>query len=302
LKSLSDLLGPDDFVQQGASPAKGVVVLACTVGDNYNDPKNRILILQDGAWLEFTFGGEALLGVDASAGGDAFVLGEEGSVIEFEWQQKDLAKLKATRKLYENPAVNKLGPLRQLRILGNDVLTAGSMGQVYRLVKGKFKALPQLEVAGEEDVIIEDIGGESASDFIAVTLEGYAASFDGKKWRRIDLPTNAALNNITPMDDGRFAIVGKSGTLLIGSAKQWHVVPPIDEDRDYYGVAFRDGKVYAAHIEGIDVFDGKRLKPVSLGKSKSLDFAKLRNGPEGVWAFQDHTVGVITTKGWQQLK
>jgi len=303
-KTLSDLLQADDFVQQGASPAKGVVLLACTVGDDYDNPKNRTLVLQDGVWLEFTSEGDALLGVDASPEGDAYVLGEDGSVIEFDWRKKDVASLRASRKLYLNNEADKWGPLRQLRILGNDVLIAGSRGQVYRLNKGKFKALPRLEVEGEEDVTIEDLGGAGASSFIAVTLEGHAASFDGKKWSRLALPTNEALNNITPLGDGRFAIAGRSGTLLIGSwaPLQWHVAPPIDEDRDYYGVAFRDDRVYVAHEAGIDVYDGKKLKPVSLGRSRSRDFGKLRNGPDGVWAFQGHTVGVITATGWRQLK
>jgi hypothetical protein len=301
LKALSDVLGADDFIQQGASPAKGVVLLACTVGDDYDDPKNRVLILQDGTWLEFGSAGDALLGIDATPDGDAFVLGEDGSVIEFDWRHKDVETLRASRKLHLNPAVDKFGPLRNLRILGEDVLCAGSMGQVYRLWKGSFQPLPRLQIDGE-DVIIEDIGGANARNFIAVTVEGYAASFNGSEWQKLDLPTNAGLNNITLMKDGCYAIGGKGSVLLIGTATQWHVVPPIDEDRDYWGVAERDGTVYVAHMEGIDAWDGRKLTPVPIANSESLQFAKLRNGPEGVWAFQDHTVGVITETGWHQLE
>lgn len=301
LKTLADLLKADDFIQQGASPAKGVVLLACTVGDDYDDPKNRILVLQDGVWLEFATAGSAALGIDASPNGDAFVLAEDGAVLEFDWRHKDQAALKASRKLYPNDPVDKLGPLRNLRILGKDVLCCGSMGQVYRLRQGKFEAFPRLQM-GSEDVIIEDVGGASARDFIAVTVEGYAAAFTGKAWRKLDLPTNDGLNNVAMMEDGRYAIVGKGSVFLIGTAKQWQVVAPIDPERDYWGVAVRDGIVYAAHLEGVDEYDGKRLKAVPIPKSKSLQFAKVRNGPEGVWAFQDHTAGVIAATGWRQLK
>lgn len=301
LKTLNELLKPDVFVQQGASPTKGVVLLACTVGDDYDDPKNRILVMQEGAWLYFGSSGTAIIGIDASQNGDAFALNEDGSVIAFDWRPRDIETLRASRKLCENDAVDEYEPMRNLRILGKDVLCCGSMGQVYIFRQGRFKALPRLKIDGQ-DVMIEDVGGAGAADFIAVTVEGYAASFDGKAWRPLDLPTNDGLNNVVLMEDGRYAIAGKGAVLLIGSAEEWRVVQPIDEERDYWGVATRDDVVYAAHLEGVDQYDGTQLKPVRIPKSKSLQFAKVRNGPEGIWAFQDHTVGVISAAGWNQLK
>ena len=44
MSSPSRIFDHDDYIQEGANPASGVVVLACTVGDDYDDPKNRILV------------------------------------------------------------------------------------------------------------------------------------------------------------------------------------------------------------------------------------------------------------------
>ena len=53
MNTLATMLGPDDYIQEGVNPAPGVVILACTVGDDYDDPQNRILVLKDGNWLDF---------------------------------------------------------------------------------------------------------------------------------------------------------------------------------------------------------------------------------------------------------
>src|SRR5262245_24554321 len=112
------ILNDGDYIQEGVNPYSGVLLLACTVGEDYDTPKNRILISKDGGWMEFGSSGEGVLSID-SRGGSAFVLGENGTVIQFDWMTSSTqAELRASRRLFQNRAVAGLGPLRRIRVIG----------------------------------------------------------------------------------------------------------------------------------------------------------------------------------------
>lgn len=74
-----------DYIQEGANPAPGVVLLGCTVGDDYDNPDNRVVVVRDDAVAAFSFGGDELVSIDAAAGGAGYALGENGTLISFDW-------------------------------------------------------------------------------------------------------------------------------------------------------------------------------------------------------------------------
>jgi hypothetical protein len=288
------------FIQEGVSPVAGIIIAACTVGGDYDNPKNRIGVRKQDVWLEFGLSAEAILSVDAAIDGSAYVLGENGSVVRFDWKSPTTKEeLKASRKAYANAAVSDIGPLRRIRILGDEVICAGSVGQVYRLSGDTFETLPKLSV-GHQEVTIEDIAGSGRSDFVAVTSDGYAAHFDGKNWSVIDLPTNASLTSICRLDNGHYAIVGKNGTVLIGVADQWSIIQPTDTSRSYWGVATYHDEIYAAHLAGVDKVVGQTLIALDIEEA-DLQFTVLRSSNEGVWSFADRTIGLIRDDQWQTI-
>jgi hypothetical protein len=292
----------DVFIQEGVSPAPGVLIAACTIGDDYDSPKNKIGVRRAGGWLDFGISKEAILSVDADEAGAAYVLGENGSVVAFAWRAPATqAELKASRQAFRNPAVESRGPLRRLRLLGRDVVCAGSVGQAYRLDGGQFHALPVLQVDGQA-LTIEDLAGSAVSDFIAVTSDGYAAWFDGVRWQTLDLPTNASLTSICEFG-GDVAIAGKNGTLVLGNRAQghWSVVPPLDEKRSYWGVAAFEGVVHVAHLGGIDRLVDGALVPLGIPDAASHEFAVLRSGADGVWSFAGKTIGQVVGDQWRVL-
>ncbi|QDH71620.1 hypothetical protein FKV23_00225 [Lysobacter alkalisoli] len=289
------------FIQEGVSPAEGVIITACTVGDDYDDPRNRVGIRRQDMWLEFGLSSEAILSVDAADDGSAYVLGENGSVVRFDWKSPTTQdELRATRKVYPNAAVAHLGPLRRIRILGDDVICAGSVGQAYCLLGDRFETLPKLSIAGC-DVTIEDIAGSSRDDFIAVTSDGYAAHFDGTRWSALDLPTDEGLASICRVDDGRYAIAGAMGTVLVGDTDRWSVIPPLDTERSYWGIAAHGEEIHVSHLAGVDKVVGQALVALHIEGADDLQFAVLRGGPDGVWSFADRTIGLIRNDQWQTI-
>ncbi|MDP9994088.1 hypothetical protein J2W28_006486 [Variovorax boronicumulans] len=295
------VLKRQDYIQEGANPALGVVLLGCTVGDDYDNPDNRVLVVRDAAVAAFSFGGDELVSIDAGAGGTGYALGENGTLISFDWLGGTTdAALAQSLQRFSNPAVEDLGPLRRLRLLGADVVCAGSVGQAYLFAGGRFAALPQLTVEGE-DVTIEDLAGTSASDFMVVTSDGYGARFDGRAWHKLDLPGNSSLNTVCRLPDGRFAIGGDNDTLLIGAADQWQAVATDDMERDYWGIAAEGEAIYLAHVDGIDTYDGASLQPLAIAKRQKNEFVVLRSGPDGVWSLAGRSVGLIAAGRWQVM-
>jgi hypothetical protein len=301
MATLEQVLNVDDFIQEGANPAPDVFVLACTVGDDYDNPKNRVIVYRRGEILEFGVSGASVLSVDASVGGHAYVLLENGSVVKFDWlHPTTTAELKASRVLMQNPSVEDLGPMRRIRILGDDVLCAGSCSQCYVLHDRSFASLPEVKVGGKW-ITIEDIAGISRRKFVAVSTDGLATAFENDEWETLDIPTSSGLNRVCALTDGRYAIAGYNGTLIVGRDDTWRIVEPLDSSRNYYGVAQLSDRIYVSYLGGIDFFDGETLQPLAVPQSSKPEFAVLRNGVDGVCSFAGHTVGIVSESGWRTL-
>lgn len=290
----------DAYIQEGMSPTPGVIVACATVDDDDDNPETRIGVRRNDGWLKFGVEGDAGLSVDTHESGMAFVLGESGAVVQFDWTATDLSALKNSRALVENPKAEDEGPLRRLRVLGNDVISAGSVGQAYILTKKGFTALPKLIVNGEAPTF-EDLAGSSLADFIAVTSDGYVAHFDGRAWRVIDFPSNASFTSVCMTRKGHYAICGKGGAVIVGRLDAWTIVEGLDEEVDYWGIATHDQRIYAAHLDGIDEITPNGAKVISIRNANSLDFTVLRSCSDGVWSFADHTIGKVANGVWTTL-
>lgn len=302
MKIDSEILGSEDCIQESANPESGTLILACTMGDDYDNQKNRVILIRNDEEIEFGASGSAVVSIDTSTNGLAYVLMEDGPVVEFNWKMpKNQDDLKSSRKLFLNDEALENGPLRRIRIIGGEVVCGGTCGQMYHLTNGKFRKLPTLVCEGEEPMI-KDFIGTSINDFIAVTVDGYAAHFDGNKWTILDLPTNSALHGICLTQNGEYAYAGYESTFAIGNADKWKIIDSYNHENeiDYYGIASLGDKIYAAHLGGLDVFDGEALTRLASVDDSDLEFVYLRSGVDGVWACAGHTIGLINESGWHR--
>jgi hypothetical protein len=302
MNPLPKILKRGDYIQEGTNPAPGAVLLACSIGDDDDDPRSRVFVLRDGLALSYVLEGDQLTSIDAAPDGSAWALGENGHVIRFAWRTPgSSAELAATVQRYKIGGVEDEGPLRRLRLLGSDVVAVGSVGQAAYFAGNGFVALPRLAVDGDE-VTIEDLAGSSRTDLTVVSNDGYAARFDGQRWHKLDLPSNVPLNSIARLDDNRYAICGDGATLLIGAADQWRAIALPDDERDYWGVAAdSDDTIYLAHVGGIDIVSGTSAQALKIPQRRQNEFIVLRSGPDGVWSFAGRSVGRITGGQWQVM-
>jgi hypothetical protein len=300
MKEIQNIFNRGDYIQEAVSPISGILIMTCTVGNNYDDPINRILELKKDSWMEFGLAGEIFLSIDATMDGKAYVLGESGTVFKFNWRAETQEDFKASRVIVENSVVDDIGPLRQIRIIGGDVICGGSVGQVYRLNGDQFEALPQLIIDGVEPTI-EGICGNSVNDFVVVTSDGFGAFFNGSDWHNLDIPTNVNFTSICMLEDGQYAIAGYHGTILIGNREQWSIVEPIDEERSYWGVGNHNGAVYLSHSGGIDVLRDNKITSLDISEANQYEFTGLTTSTDGVWSCSGQTIGIITADGWRTI-
>lgn len=300
MKTIPNIFKPDDYIQEAVSPMTGILIMTCTVGDNYDDPINRILEFRNDSWMEFGLAGEVFLSIDAMTDGQAYVLGENGTVFKFNWRAETQDDLKASRVLIENSAVDDIGPLRQIRIVGRDVICGGSVGQMYWLNGDQFEAFPQLIIDGVEPTI-EGICGNSVNDFVVVTSDGLGAFFNGSDWHNLDLPTNVDFTSVCALEGGRYAIAGYEGTILLGNRDQWSIVEPIDEERSYWGIASLDGGVYVSHSGGIDMLRDNKITSLDIPEASRYEFTGLTASTDGIWSCSGQTIGIITADGWRTI-
>ncbi len=302
MKTLSNqLLSEQSFIQEGAAPRDDLLLLACTIGDDFDeDSKNELIIARSNHAIRFRASREPFVSVSFSPDGRGFVMGERGTVIAFDWRKETESELKSSRALIPNAAAAERGPMRRTRVIDDIPYCVGSFGQVFQIVESAPTAFPFLDIY-DEPVTIKDICGANEKDLIAVSQHGVAARFDGKQWVDLQLPTTMKISSATRLDSGKYALVGSAANLFIGAGSAWeHHVGP-HPGRDYYGVAGLGDLAYLGHTSGIDVFDGVEFREVECDDESGLEFAFLARGENYVWSMSGQTVGRIKGGGWETL-
>lgn len=289
----------ESFIQEGVNPTNGVVILISSIGDNYDNPQNRIHLIKNNKKFEFGLNGIELISIDASSDGKTYALCDDGAVLKFNWlKPKNTKELKKSAEIIENLISEDIGPLRRIRIIGSDVLCAGSVGQVYKLLNNDtFESLPILKFENTEPTI-EDICGTSIDDFIAVTSEGYAFHFDGIVWEKLNLPSNGeSMNSICLFENKNYGICGKGSLIIISNNNEWEEIKTLDNEQDYYGIGYFSSRVYISHTNGIDLYEHNELVSMNFPSNEENEIGMLRSGIDGVWTFGSK-LGIIKDNKW----
>jgi hypothetical protein len=116
-----------------------------------------------------------------------------------------------------NLVASKRGPLQGVRAIDGHAYAVGMGRQVYRRDgPGAWACLDESCRASDDEgaVGFKDIDGFSSRDMYSVGFKGEIWHYDGKKWSRIDSPTNLILNDVCCAGDGNVYVTGYKGLLL----------------------------------------------------------------------------------------
>lgn len=198
----------------------------------------------------------------------------------------------------------KYGYVSQIRLIGEHLYVCGMCRQVYRFEKNQWKHIDKDILAPVEDTktCFESIDGTSENDIYAVGWKGEIYHYNGKKWTKLDSPTNLDLNRVKCVKPDLVYICGDEGLVLQGSKNSWKVFQDSANEDDFWGVEYFDGQVYLAGIDGLRTFDGQDFADVKTGLKKKLDGYRLHANDGVLWSFgQDH-LAYFDGKKWTYVE
>lgn len=120
----------------------------------------------------------------------------------------------------------------------------------------------------------EDIDGFSDNDLYACGGRGDLWHYDGKKWSREDIPTNANLSRICCAADGKVYVTTNVRQLLVGRSGAWKLLK-VDTGDPFVDIVDFNSRVLISTDEAIFEVQANSVVPAKLGVPKMTLYSHL---------------------------
>lgn len=147
----------------------------------------------------------------------------------------------------------------------------------------------------------QDIDGFADNDLYACGGLGDLWHYDGKRWTREDIPTNAPLGKILCAPDGKVYITTGQRQLLIGRRGTWRVhKADIGKEMLAQIVEF-DGRVWVSTDQAIYEVRGQDVVPAALGQPKMSLCTHLASGDGVLVVAGAHEAYLYDGSAWKTI-
>lgn len=261
-------------IDQGELGSMDVEWLACSIALCHVPDRCLLTVAQKGGHVQFMGGGKEIL--------------ENISSIQKKFKRKP-------------------GLMREIRcIAGGRAYAVGTGRQAYRReAAGVWQCIDKWSQDDSMELLdysFESIDGFSEEEIYTVGWEGEIWSYNGKKWTKINSPTNLSLHKVKCAGDGMVYIGGKNGMLIRGRKNKWEVVKHEKTEEDIWGLEWFDGKLYASTVSLLYYLDGDSLNLVDYGEAGIPGTCYHLSIAEGVmWSIGAHNVVEFDGKTWKQI-
>jgi hypothetical protein len=180
------------------------------------------------------------------------------------------------------------GSLNRIRQIGSELYICGYAGQIYRRAKRAWEHFDDGVLEHDVNAMsvdLQDIDGIDSASIYAVGTGGSAYHFDGKRWDRLDSPTNLHLLRVRCVSNDEVFICGSKGTLFRITQSGWEDLSDDEVLDDFWGIEYFNGQLYVAHAGGLMTWDGSGLRPVDMGTTKSVTTHHLHARDGVLWSF-----------------
>lgn len=197
-------------------------------------------------------------------------------------------------------AIDRRGPLRCARAIGDCVYVVGGDRQVYQRTPAHgWRVLENgLPDGGDEIVGFESVDGFAADDIYAVGLRGEIWRYDGSAWQNLASPTNRLLSAVCCAADGNVYGAGLQGLLLRGRRDIWEVLDVGRFPHDVRDLCWFQGALYVATSSRVYRLDGTLLSPVDCGVDTA---GKLAWTDRVLWSIGAKDVVAFDGQAWTRI-
>ncbi len=208
------------------------------------------------------------------------------------------------------------GKLLRVRGIGRRAYAVGMGRMVYRrddvnrwtaidqgCLAGSTKPKAKNDVEAYKAMLVgfNGIDGFSEDDIYAAGLQGELWHRDAKKWRQLDSPTNAILNDVICAGDGQVYACGDRGLLVQGRADQWRIASDPAFTIDIWNLCWFAGKLYLATLKGLFVREGNKIVPVDFGDDDPDTTCHLSARDGIMWSIGAKDIMQFDGKSWTRI-
>jgi hypothetical protein len=197
------------------------------------------------------------------------------------------------------PSIKRVRGLRSVHDIDGVAHAVGFRGMVYRL--DALDRWTRIDEGLPSTFDIEAIHGWSTSDLYAVGGNGEAWHFDGKLWRRIDLPTSQTLTCVKCTPEKLVYVGGHRGTLLRGSGSQWAALPQPEVPDALWDLEWFKGTLFASTLDGLYQLAGDLLEPVKFGKVMPGSTYQLSAVDDVMWSSGEFDIMEFNGQTWTRI-
>jgi hypothetical protein len=161
----------------------------------------------------------------------------------------------------KNKSPEKLGILRDIKIIGDVVVAVGMGQQVYIRKRNKWSNISPKAKEDKKTVSgFNAVDGLNENEIVAVGHQGEIWFYNGKEWKQIESKTTMALNSVLCTPSGDIYVCGASGIILKGNTEGFSSVENKITSDNFYSLAFFREKVYLSSLTALYVISNGKLE------------------------------------------
>ena len=199
---------------------------------------------------------------------------------------------------------NSLRQMRDIRPVEDHVFAVGMGRMVYqRSAGGEWERFDQgmrgnraaIEMSG-----LLAIDGCSGKCVYAVGFNGEIWQLSGDRWTRVESPTNIKLERVRVISPELIVACGAAGTILVGNADRWRVIPQQLTKRTLWGLEYFQERFYFADTTRIYSLEGEELSTVDLTELGPVSTSRLHAADGVLWSVGGNDIVVFDGKSWKR--
>jgi hypothetical protein len=203
---------------------------------------------------------------------------------------------------------NQLRNIHAARCIGKHFYAAGMRRQVFRRAVDrppwrKVDAGVYVPDSSEEIAGFLGIDGFDDNEVYAVGYSGEMWRYDGKKWLKLDSPTNARLQCVRCLPNGSVIACGQAGVVVQGRANQWRTLNQDVTEEPLTGLAALGKKVYFATEDSLVVeYDGKSFARMKFPGRRTPTTGFLDSNSETLLSIGEEDILLYNGRSWSPLQ